>query len=40
MLFDLDQAIQSLAVRLGTGDGEVIRLTGIYYNIIRTWAET
>lgn len=40
MLFDLDQTIQSLAVRLGTGDGEVVRLTGIYHNLIRTWAET
>ena len=40
MLFDLDQTIQSLAVRLGTGDSEVVRLTGIYHNLIRTWAET
>ncbi|MEM5493040.1 Fe2+-dependent dioxygenase [Hoeflea sp. AS16] len=40
MLFDLDQTIQSLAGRLGTGDGEVVRLTGIYHNLIRTWAET
>jgi PKHD-type hydroxylase len=40
MLFDLDQTIQSLAMRLGTGDSEVVRLTGIYHNLIRTWAET
>jgi len=40
MLFDLDQAIQTLAGRLDTGDSEVVRLTGIYHNLIRTWAET
>lgn len=40
MLFDLDQTIQTLAGRLDTGDSEVVRLTGIYHNLIRTWAET
>ncbi|WP_340160789.1 Fe2+-dependent dioxygenase [uncultured Hoeflea sp.] len=40
MLFDLDQTIQTLAGRLNAGDSEVVRLTGIYHNLIRTWAET
>jgi len=40
MLFDLDQTIQTLAGRLDAGDSEVVRLTGIYHNLIRTWAET
>lgn len=39
LLFDLDQAIQSLSARLGAGDPACVRLTGIYHNLIRTWAE-
>ena len=39
-LFDLDQTIQSLSTKLGTNDPETVRLTGIYHNLIRTWAET
>jgi len=39
MLFDLDQTIQSLAVTLGTGDDHAVRLTGIYHNLVRRWAE-
>jgi len=39
ILFDLDQSIQTLAVRHGTDDPEVVRLTGIYHNLIRTWTE-
>lgn len=39
LLFDLDQAIQSLSQRLGQGDPACVRLTGIYHNLIRTWAE-
>ncbi|WGW03184.1 Fe2+-dependent dioxygenase [Tropicibacter oceani] len=39
MLFDLDQTIQSLAERFGTDDPEVLRLTGIYHNMIRQWTE-
>lgn len=38
-LFDLDQSIQSLAARHGTDDADVVRLTGIYHNLIRTWTE-
>jgi len=38
ILFDLDTAIQSLS-----GDGcdpdEIVRLTGVYHNLLRRWAE-
>ncbi|MGE0226444.1 MAG: Fe2+-dependent dioxygenase [Acetobacteraceae bacterium] len=39
MLFDLDQTIQSLAATLGSDDDNAVRLTGIYHNMIRMWAE-
>jgi PKHD-type hydroxylase len=39
LLFDLDQTIQSLSNRLGSGDPACVRLTGLYHNLIRTWAE-
>jgi PKHD-type hydroxylase len=39
MLFDLDQTIQNLSARLGLNDPEAVRLTGIYHNLIRQWAE-
>ena len=39
LIFDLDTAIQNLAARLGRDDEETVRLTGIYHNLIRTWAE-
>jgi PKHD-type hydroxylase len=39
MIFDLDTAIQSLAERLGRDDPETVKLTGIYHNLIRHWAE-
>lgn len=40
MMFDLDQTIQTLGDRDGMNDDEVVQLTGIYHNLIRTWAET
>ncbi|PCH94782.1 MAG: Fe2+-dependent dioxygenase [Rhodobacteraceae bacterium] len=40
MLFDLDQTIQSLGADLGTTHKDVVRLTGVYHNLIRTWGET
>jgi PKHD-type hydroxylase len=40
ILFDLDQSIQSLAASIGANDPETVRLTGIYHNLIRTFAET
>ena len=40
ILFDLDQTIQSLTTSIGINNPETVRLTGIYHNLIRTWAET
>ena len=39
LIFDLDSAIQSLCERLGRDDPETVKLTGIYHNLIRYWAE-
>lgn len=39
MIFDLDSAIQGLVERLGRDDPETVKLTGIYHNLIRYWAE-
>jgi PKHD-type hydroxylase len=39
LIFDLDTTIQSLVARLGRDDPETIKLTGIYHNLIRHWAE-
>ena len=39
MLFDLDGSIQKLAVELGHGHAEVIRLTGVYHNLLRRWGD-
>jgi hypothetical protein len=39
LIFDLDTAIQALVERLGRDDPETVRLTGIYQNLIRYWAE-
>ncbi|HMW49035.1 MAG TPA: Fe2+-dependent dioxygenase [Cellvibrionaceae bacterium] len=38
LLFDLDQSIQAVAQELGANHGEVLRLTGVYHNLLRTWA--
>jgi PKHD-type hydroxylase len=39
MIFDLDNTIQDLVDRLGRDAMEVRRLTNIYHNLIRYWAE-
>jgi PKHD-type hydroxylase len=39
LIFDLDTVIQSLVERLGRDDPETVKLTGIYHNLIRLWAE-
>ncbi len=39
LLFDLDQTIQSLSSSIDLDDPALIRLTGIYHNFIRLWAE-
>ncbi|MDO6416737.1 Fe2+-dependent dioxygenase [Sphingomonas sp. BIUV-7] len=38
-LFDLDGAIQTVAADRGHADEAVIRLTGVYHNLLRRWAE-
>lgn len=38
-LFALDEAIQGLTVKVGQGDPEVVRLTGLYHNLLRMWAD-
>ena len=38
MLFELDTAIQSLRRAQGDSD-EVLRLTGLYHNLVRHWAD-
>ncbi|MDR2870933.1 MAG: Fe2+-dependent dioxygenase [Xanthomonadaceae bacterium] len=39
MLFDLDTAIQGLVPAVGNDDPNVVRLTGVYHNLLRRWAE-
>lgn len=39
MIFDLDTAIQRLVERLGRDDPETVKLTGLYHNLIRYWAD-
>ena len=39
LIFDLDSVIQGLVGRVGRDDAEVVKLTGIYHNLIRYWAE-
>ena len=39
LIFDLDSSIQALVERLGRDDPETVKLTGIYHNLIRYWAE-
>ncbi|MGJ4903328.1 Fe2+-dependent dioxygenase [Bradyrhizobium sp. HKCCYLS2058] len=39
MIFDLDTTIQGLSQRMGRDDPEMVRLTGLYHNLIRYWAE-
>jgi len=40
LLFQLDQSIQKLTVDRGGKDVEVVRLTGIYHNLLRMWADS
>ena len=39
LVFDLDNAIQGLVGRLDRNDVDIVKLTGIYHNLIRYWAE-
>jgi PKHD-type hydroxylase len=40
LLFDLDQTIQSLTPALAADQANLLRLTGIYHNLLRRWAIT
>jgi PKHD-type hydroxylase len=39
LIFDLDTTIQALVERMGRNDPEIVKLTGIYHNLIRYWVE-
>lgn len=39
LLYDLDQTVQRLLAERGKSDPDVLRLTAIYHNLIRRWAE-
>jgi PKHD-type hydroxylase len=39
MLFKLDQSVQNLRMQLGDTHQEVIKLTNLYHNLMRKWAE-
>lgn len=38
-LFDLDQSIQQLASEVGQANPAMVRLTGVYHNLLRRWAD-
>jgi PKHD-type hydroxylase len=40
ILFDLDRSIQAIAATRGQDDPEIIRLTGVYHNLLRRWADS
>jgi PKHD-type hydroxylase len=39
ILFDLDQGVQAVAAAQGQGDPATVRLTGVYHNLLRRWAD-
>ena len=39
ILFELDQGVQATAAQLGEGDPATVRLTGVYHNLLRRWAD-
>ena len=39
LLFDLDRSVQELSASCGAGDPALVRLTGVYHNLLRRWAE-
>ena len=40
LLFDLDQAIQELTPSTDADDPRLLKLSGIYHNLLRRWART
>ena len=39
LLYDLDNAIQAMSLKVGQGDAAVVSLTGTYNNLLRMWAD-
>ena len=39
ILFELDQGVQAVAAAQGQGAAATVRLTGVYHNLLRRWAE-
>jgi PKHD-type hydroxylase len=39
MLYDLDRAVQDLGAVSGANDPAIVRLTGLYHNLLREWGE-
>lgn len=39
ILFDLDQGVQAATAAMGGNDAAVVRLTGVYHNLLRRWAD-
>ncbi len=39
ILFDLDQGVQAVAAAQGQGNPATVRLTGVYHNLLRRWAD-
>ncbi len=39
LLFDLDKSVQNLVGKNGNDDADVVRLTGLYHNLLRRWAD-
>lgn len=40
LLFDLDQAIQGITPIMAADDPRLLKLTGVYHNLLRQWAVT
>ena len=40
LLYDLDQAIQGVTPLAAPGDANLLKLTGVYHNLVRRWART
>lgn len=39
LLYDLDQAIQALTPQVEAGSAELLKLTGVYHNLLRRWSQ-
>ncbi|MGN6279890.1 MAG: Fe2+-dependent dioxygenase [Sphingomonas sp.] len=39
LLFELDGAVQDVAATAGQADPAVVKLTGVYHNLLRRWAD-